>query len=129
MKNVIKPPAKNVLIPLGLPAAASAADAGIHKKMLGSGTTRLITSNNEMEDIIKIVKSIEDSGLLLKVVSETIKNKPKEQKGGFLSMVLGTLRASLLRNILAGKGITREGYGSKGGKGIIRADYRSKLDF
>ena len=129
MKNVIKPPAKNVLIPLGLAAAASAADAGIHKKMLGSGTTRLITSNNEMEDIIKIVKSIEDSGLLLKAVSETIKNKPKEQKGGFLSMVLGTLRASLLRNILAGKGITREGYGSKGGKGIIRADYRSKLDF
>ena len=126
MKNVIKPPAKNVLIPLGLPAAASAADAGIHKKMLGSGTTRLITSNN---DIIKIVKSIEDSGLLLKVVSETIKNKPKEQKRGFLSMVLGTLRASLLRNILAGKGITREGYGSKGGKGIIRADYISKLDF
>ena len=65
MKNVIKPLAKSVLIPLGL-TAASAADAGIHLKILGSGTTALIISNNEMEDIIKIVKSLEDSGLLLK---------------------------------------------------------------
>ena len=65
--NVIKPLAKSVLVPLGLTAAASAADAGIHKKILGSGnTTTLIISNNEMEDIIKIVKSLEDSGLLLK---------------------------------------------------------------
>ena len=72
MKNVIKPLAKSVLIPLGLTAAASAADAGIHKKILGSGTTTLIISNDEMEDIIKIVKSLEDSGLLLKGVSETI---------------------------------------------------------
>ena len=65
MKNVIKPLAKSVLIPLGL-TAASAADAGIHLKILGCGTTALIISNNEMEDIIKIVKSLEDSGLLLK---------------------------------------------------------------
>ena len=75
IKNVIKPLAKSVLIPLGLTAAASAADAGIHKKILGSGhnnTTTLIISNDEMEDIIKIVKSLEDSGLLLKGVSETI---------------------------------------------------------
>ena len=72
MKNVIKPLAKSVLIPLGLTAAASAADAGIHKKILGSGTTTLIISNDEMEDIIKIVKSHEDSGLLLKGISETI---------------------------------------------------------
>ena len=72
MKNVVKPFAKSVLIPLGLTAAASAADAGIHKKILGSGTTTLIISNDEMEDIIKIVKSLEDSGLLLKGVSETI---------------------------------------------------------
>ena len=56
MKNVIKPLAKSVLIPLGLTAAASAADAGIHEKILGSGTTTLIISNHEMEDIIKIVK-------------------------------------------------------------------------
>ena len=77
IKNVIKPLAKSVLIPLGLTAAASAADAGIHKKILGSrhnypSSTTLIISNNEMEDIIKIVKSLEDSGLLLKGVIETI---------------------------------------------------------
>ena len=62
-----------------------------------------------MEDIIKIVKSLEDSGLLLKRVSETIQNEAKEQKGGFLSMLLGTLGASLLGNIFAGKGINRAG--------------------
>ena len=66
MKNVIKPLAKSVLIPVGLTAAASAADAGIHKKILGSGTTTLIISNDEMKGIISIVKSLEDSGLLLK---------------------------------------------------------------
>ena len=59
IKNVIKPLAKSVLIPLGLTAAASAADAGIHKKILGSGTTTLIISNDEMKDIIRIVKSLE----------------------------------------------------------------------
>ena len=87
MKNVIKPLAKNVLIPLGLTAAASAADAGIHKKILGSGhpsSTTLIISNDEMKDIIKIVKSLEDSGLLFKGVSETIQNEPKEQRGDFV---------------------------------------------
>ena len=79
IKNVIKPLAKSVLIPLGLTAAASAADAGIHKKILGSGhnrpshnNTTLIISNDEIEDIIKIVKSLEDSGLLLKGVTEMI---------------------------------------------------------
>ena len=66
IKNVIKPLAKSALIPLGFTAAASAADAGIHTKMLGSGNTTLIISNNEIEDIIKIVKSLEESGLLLK---------------------------------------------------------------
>ena len=71
-KNVIKPLAKSVLIPLGSTAAASASDAGIHKKILGSETTTLIISNDEMEDIIKIVKSLEDSGLILKGVSKTI---------------------------------------------------------
>ena len=70
MKSVIKPLATSVLIPLGLTAAASAADAGIHKKILGSGTTALIISNDELQDIIKIVKFLEDSGLLLEGVSE-----------------------------------------------------------
>ena len=81
MKSVIKPLAKNFLIPLGLTATASATDAGIHKKILGSGTTTLLISNGEMENIIKIIKSLKDPGLLLKVVSETIQNEAKEQKG------------------------------------------------
>ena len=73
IKNVIKPLAKSVLIPLGLTAAASATDAGIDKKTLGSGNTKtLIISTDEMEDIIKIVKSLEDSGLLWKGVTETV---------------------------------------------------------
>ena len=93
IKNVIKPLAKSALIPLGLTAAASVADAGIHKKILGSTTTTLIISNDEIEDIIKIVKSLEGSGLVLKGVSETVQNEAKDQKGGFLNMLLGTLGA------------------------------------
>ena len=87
IKNVIIPLAKSILIPLGLTAAASAADAGIHKKILGSGhnnTTTLIISNNEMEGIIKIDQALEDSGLLLKGVTETVQNEVKEKKGDFL---------------------------------------------
>ena len=103
IKNVIKPLAKSVLIPLGLTAAASAADAGIHKKILGSGNTTLIISNKDMEDLIKILKSLKDSGLLLKGVTESVENEVKEQKGGFLRMLLGTLGASLLGNLLTGK--------------------------
>ena len=121
IKNVIKASAKSVLIPLGLTAAAaSLADAGIHEIILGSGTTTLITSNDEVEDIMKIVKSLEDFCLLLKGVNEAIQNVTKEQKGGFLSMLLGTLDTSLLGNILAGRGINRAG------EGIIRAGYGSK---
>ena len=96
IKNVIKPLTKSVLIPLGLTAATSATDAGIHKKILGSGYTTLIISNDELVDVIKIVKSLEDSGLLLKGVTETIQNEVKKQKGGFLSTLLGILGASLL---------------------------------
>ena len=103
IENVITPLAKSVLISLRLTAAASAADAGIHKKILGSGNTRLIISNKDMEDPIKIVKSLEDSGLLLKGVTESVQNEAKEQKGRFLSMLLGTLGASLLGNLLTGK--------------------------
>ena len=130
IKNVTIPLAKSVLIPLGLAAAASAADVGIHKKILGSGNTTLIISNNEIEDIIKIVKSLEDSGLLLKGVTETVQNEVKEQKGGFLSMLLGTLGASLLGNLLTGKGINKKGKGiNRAGEGIVRARERNKPDF
>ena len=127
MKSVIKPLVKNVLVPLGLTAAASAADAGIHKRILGSGhnnNATLIISNDEMDDILKIVKSLEDFGVLLKGVSETIQNEAKEQRGGFLSMLLGTLGASLLCDLLtkslSGKGVIRAG------EGTIRAGYGSK---
>ena len=135
IKNVIKPLAKSFLIPLGLTASGSAADIGIHKKILGSGTTTLILSNEEMNDIIKVAQALEDSNILLKGVTKTIINETKEQKGGFLSMLLGTLGASLSGNLLTGKGIVRTGTGKgiagagtgKGiertgtGKGIVRA--------
>ena len=103
--NVIKQLAKSVLIHLGLTATASAADAGIHKNKLGSGNmTTLIISNDEINDILKIVRSLKESGLLLKRVTETGQNEVKEQKGGFPSMLLGTLGASSLGNLLTGKG-------------------------
>ena len=129
IKSVIKPLAKSVLIPLGLTAAASAADTGIHKKNLGSGdnSTTLIISNDEMDDILKIVEiveSLEDSGVLLKGVSETIQPEAKEQRGVFLSMLLGTLGASLLGDILS-KGLSGKGV-NKAGEGTIRAGYRFK---
>ena len=98
IENVIPPLAKSVLFPLGL-TAASVADAGIYKKRLGSENTALIISHKDMDDLIKIVKSLEDSGLLLKGVTESVQNEVKEQKGGFLSMLLGTLGASLLGNL------------------------------
>ena len=120
IKSVIQLLAKSVLIPLGLTAAVSAVDAGIHKKILGSGhNTTLIMPNYEMEDILKMFKSLEDSRSLLEGVSQTIKNETKKQKGGFLSMLLGTLGAVLLGNMLAGKGVVRAG------EGIVRAGYGS----
>ena len=105
MKNDLQPLAKSFLIPLGLIAAASAADAGIHKKILGPGSTTLIISNEGMEDIMKIVKSLEGSDLLIEWVSKTIQFEAKEQKRRFVSMLLGTLGASLLGNMLGGKEI------------------------
>ena len=80
----MKPLAKNVLIRLGLTAAASATDASIHKKMFESGFPTLIISNEKMHDIMKVVKSLEESGLLIKGVSETIQNEAKNKKEGFL---------------------------------------------
>ena len=87
-----------------------------------------IISNDEINDIIKIVKSLEDSGLLLKGVTETIQNEVNKQEGGFLSMLLGTLGASLLGILLIGEGINRAGKGRgiyRAGEGVIRAGYGS----
>ena len=119
--NISKILAKSVLILFGLTASASATDAAIHKKMFGSGVTTLMTLNEEMNDMMKIVKSLEESTLLPKGVSKTIKNEAKEQKGGFLSMLLGTLGVSLLANLLAGKGRIRTGM-IRASEGTIRAD-------
>ena len=96
-------------------------NSGIQKKIHGCGTTTLIISNEEMNDIIKIVQTLEDSNILLKGVIKTIKNETKEQKGGFLSMLLGTLGASLLGNLLSGKGTVRAE------EGIVRAGYGSSI--
>ena len=74
-----------------------------------------------MNDIMKIVQALEDSNILLKGVTKTIKNETKEQKGGFLSMLLGTLGASLFGNLFIGKGILRAASGNKKGKEIVRA--------
>ena len=118
LKSVIK-----LLGMLRLTAAASATDAAINKKILGSGATTLIISNDKINGILKIVKSLEDSGVLLKGVSETVKNEAKEQSDGFLSMLLGTLASSLLTGMFLnkkGKGIIRAG------EGTIRAGYGTK---
>ena len=82
-KSVLTPLINSVLIPLGLSAGMSALDVAIQKKIYGSGITELIISNEEMEGIMKIVKSLGESGLLIKGISETLKNETKEQKGGF----------------------------------------------
>ena len=111
LMKVALPLAKNVLAPLGLTAAMSAIDGSIQRKTQGSGATKgagvkLIIEQEDMNDIMKIIKALENSGILLKGVSKAIKNETKEQKGRFLSMLLGTLGASLLGNLLTGgKGI------------------------
>ena len=95
MKNVLKPLVESVSIPLGLTAVESATDADIQKKLFGSRMKTSIILKEEVNGIMKIVKSLEKSGFLIKRVSKTIKNEIKEQKGGFLGMLLGTLGASL----------------------------------
>ena len=119
--KVEMPLAKNVLAPLGLTAAMSAIDGSIQKKIHGSGV-KLIIEQEDMNDIMKIIEALENSGILLRGVTKRIENETKEQRGGFLGMLLGTLGASLLGNLLTGKGIMRaddgivlagEGSGSK----------------
>ena len=120
LMKVPLPLVKNVLAPSGLTAAMSAIDGGIQKKIHGSWV-KLITEQEDMNDIMKIIEALKNSSILLKGVSKTIENETKEQRGRFLSMLLGTLGASLLGNLLtggkgimrAGDGIVREGSGSK----------------
>ena len=128
--------AKNILAPLGITAAASAIDVRIQKKMHGSGhpqSTTLIISNKEMNDMIEIGQTLEDSNILLKGVTKTIKKETKKQKGGFLIMLLGTLGANLLGNLLANKELQElvlvviwSSY--KKGKGVVRAGYGKEWD-
>ena len=120
LMKVAVPFAKNLLSPLEIMSAASAIDGAIQNKIHGSGTTTL--TNEEMNDIIKIVQALEDSNILLKGVTKTIKNETKEQKGGFLSMLLSTLGSSLVGNLLSGKATVRAG------EGIVRAGYGSSIE-
>ena len=111
--------AKNILAPLVLTAAMSAIDGSIQKKIHGSGV-KLIIEQEDLNDIIKIIEALENSGILLKGETKTIENETKEQRGGFLCMLLGTLGASLLGNLLTGKGMIRAG------EGIVRAGEGAK---
>ena len=120
LMKVAMPLAKDVLAPLGLTAAMSAIDGSIQMKIHGSGV-KLIIEQLDMNDIIKIIEALENAGILLKGVTKTIENETKERRGGFLSMLLGTLGASLLGNLLTGgKGIVRAG------EGIVRAGKGAK---
>ena len=119
MKSALIPLVKSVLIPLGLSAGIWAADAAIQKRIYGSvlpldlplRETTLLISNEETESIMKIIKSHEQSGLLIKEISKTFRNKTKEQKGGFLRILPGILAASILGNALTGKRVLRAGEG------------------
>ena len=94
------------MLPSGVTAAVSATDAAIQKKTHASG----MTANKEMKDIMKIVKSLQEFSLLIKGFSQTTENETKEQKGGFLNALLGTLAARRLGNMLAGKRVIRAEY-------------------
>ena len=119
LMKVAMPLAKNVLAPLGLTAAMSAIDGRIQKKMRGNGI-KLIIEQEDMNDIIKVIEALENSGILLKGVIKTIENETEEQRGGFLSILLGTLGASLLGNLsTGGKGLARAGEGTvRAGEGV-----------
>ena len=117
LKSVIKP-----LGMLGLTAVVSATDAAINKKILGFGNhTTLIISNDDLNDLLEVLKSLEKNDILLDGITETVKNEVNEEKGGLLSMLLGILGASLLGNMLAGRGVIRAG------ERTVRAGYQSKI--
>ena len=117
--KVAMPLAKNVLASLGLTAAMSAIDGNIQKTIRGEGI-KLVIEQEDMNDNMKIIETLENSGILLKGVKKIIENETKEQRGGFLSMLLGTVGVSLLCNLLSGKGIMRAG------EGIVRAGEGAK---
>ena len=124
--------AKKLLAPLGVTAASLAIDAGIKKTKKQtnkhvSGTTTLIISKEE-KMTMKIVQALEDSNVLLKEVTETIKNETRKQRWGFLGTIVGTLGSILLGNSLSEKEIVRAGSENKG-RGIVRAGYGKEWDF
>ena len=128
LMKVALPLDKNVLAPLVLTAAMSAIDGSIQKKIHGSGATKgagvkLIIEQEDVNDIMNVIEALENSGILLKGVSKTIENETKEQRGGFLSMLLVTLGASLSGNLLTGG---KEMMSARKGKGIVRAGEGSK---
>ena len=125
--KVAMPLAKIVLAPLGLSAAMSATDGSIQKKMRGE-RVKLVIEQEDMNDIMKIIEALENSGMLLKGVTKTTENETKEQRGGFSSMLLGTLGTSFLGNLLTdGKGMMTAGEGIvRAGDGIVRAGEESK---
>ena len=130
LMKVAMPLAKNVLAPLGSTAAMSAIDGSIQKKIYGSGV-KLIIEQEDISDIIKIIETLENSSILLKGVTKTIENETKEQRVGFLSMLFGSLGASLLGNLLtSGKGIMRAGEGTaRAGEGSKKTPLNSLLPF
>ena len=130
LMKVAMPLAKNVLAPLGSTAAMSAIDGSIQKKIYGSGV-KLIIEQEDISDIIKIIETLENSSILLKGVTKTIENETKEQRVGFLSMLFGSLGASLLGNLLtSGKGIMRAGEGrARAGEGSKKTPLNSLLPF
>ena len=116
IRNVLKPLGKSVLISLLLTTAVSATDAFIHKKMFASGNTTWTISNDETNNIMKVIKSLEESGLLINNQNNRIKQlaeqSKRKQKDGFISMLLGTLGASLLGNLSTGSGKIEAGEGT-----------------
>ena len=104
IKSILKPPDKSIPIPLRFTAIASATGVAIQKKILGWDVTTLIISLEEMYHIMKIMKSLKQYGLLIKGVSKTSKNQAKEQRSGYLGMLLGELGASSLGNLLTADG-------------------------
>ena len=129
LRKAAVPLLKNILAPLGITAATSAIDSGIQKKIHGLGTTTLIISNDEMKNMMKTSQALGNSKILLKGITRTNKNETIEQKGGFLSMLLGSLGASLLESMLVEKGIVRASSGNEEGKGIVRTGYGKELGF